>query len=1201
MIDTEWFREVLAEELDLDPAEIEELTDTTDLVELGVNSLKMINVSDRMARQGVRVHFSELLMDSTIGGWVKLAERAGDTDGERTIIDGGRIEGSVIGDAVGGEFPLGTMQHAYWWGRRDDQPLGGVAAHLYVEFDGSSGAVDPQQFAAALSTAARELVDRHPMLRTRILDSGCQRVMPVPSASPLVITDLRDCDPNKVASELDHVRHARSHQLLDLSEGEVWQPALTLLPDGRHRLHVDVDMVAADAMSYRRLTEDFALLAQRALEADGIAEAQDIARGGELPDLGVTYQDYRLDREQVLSDPDSAEHRRVAQDRDWWQDRIPTLPDPPELPFIPEDHREDPMASIRLAATIAPRDYRALQDYARHRGLTPAMVVATVFAGVLGAWSSGDRMLLNMPLFAREPIHQNIHNVVGDFTNSIVVGASTHPLMPFAQAVRELSREVRESAAHSAYTGLNVLRDMSRDRGHPVTANVVYTSGLDLGELFSPLVRELFGVPAHIISQGPQVDLDAQVVDMEDGLLVNWDVRRDCLPTGMVTEMFAAFTAVLRTLATQEAVWDRPLCIPLPQHQADIRREVNATNTTTDLSHPRTLHSPILTHAMAKPEAEALVWEPEKPENNSQQQSLSYGELVQQAGAIAAALQHRGVRPGDTVALQIPRGPHQVIAILGVLLSGAAYLPINVSQPDQRRETILADGEASLLLREEEVCQLISGDLPAVETAVHAAHSALEDPAGGPRSVAYVLFTSGSTGRPKGVEVSHAAAANTLDSITHRFALGDMSGAKNPPTTIALSAYDFDLSVLDLFLPLACGGRVVLLRAEQALDAMAWSRLIADHRVNVLNCAPGLIGMLQDVAEPKDLATLSVILTGGDRVPPALAHAMRRAIPGLTFVGLGGATEAAIHSTMQIVDDNLPSAFSTVPYGTPLDNVQMRVVDAAGGDAPDLVAGELWIGGASLAEGYRGDPERTADRFVTIDGYRWYRTGDMARYQPDGTVEFLGRRDNRVKIRGFRVELGEVESALEHLDAIEAATALVTSEGHLVAGIQPVAGEQPTEDEIRHRLLTLLPTHMVPQTVAIMESLPVTANGKKDRTAIARAVDQVKAASHVQEEVHGPDGPVQEALLYILSEVLGQPATNVTADFFELGGDSIQATAYTARVREFLGVRKMTIADVLEYPSVIALSERLASLEEDPGALLNSAELLVTLATGELP
>lgn len=1163
MIDAAWLRERLADELDLDPTEAEELTEDTDLIGLGLDSLRVLAISDALARAGVRVHFSELVMDPTFGGWLAVIAAA----------DPAAIPELARSDDPGdGEFPLATMQHAYWLGRGQEQRLGGVAAHLYVEFDGSHE--DPEAFTDVLRTATSALLRRHPMLRTAVLDTGFQRVLPVPEDCPLVVHDLRYSSAEEIERRLDELRSDYSHQLLDLSSGQVWLPVLTLLPGGRHRFHLDVDMVAADAMSYRQLTEDLACLMQGTLTTGDAS----------LPPLTMTYRDYLLAQQRILESPGPAQSRRREQDRQWWQSRLDLLPEPPGLPFIPEELRTEPHRSIRLAATLSATEYQALQERAHRRSLTPAMVVATAFTQVLGRWSDTGRMLLNMPLFAREPVHPEVDLVVGDFTNSMMVSASTSR-EDFTRAVRDLSREVHTAAAHSSYTGLEVLRDLGRRRGHPVTANVVYTSGLDLGDLFSPRVREIFGTPIHIISQGPQVDLDAQVVEFDKGMLLNWDLRRDALPPGVAEDMFAAFMETLRRLATSDEAWDQPCLIDLPASQRQVRDEVN--NTALELPE-RTLHEAVIEQAQRTPGAPALRWRDEQ----GLARELTHEQMLCQAGALARALRGQGVIPGDTVALQLPRGPQQIIAILGVLLAGAAYLPLGMNQPERRRDQVMVDGQAVTLVTSREVEAALTAGIPTLEVVVAEAAPVM------PEAVAYVLFTSGSTGRPKGVEVSHAAASNTLDSLISRF---DLMGRS--PVTLALSAYDFDLSVLDLFLPLALGGHVVLVDEHQAMDAVVWAELVSEFKVTLLGCAPALVGMLLEAARPDQLASLQLVLTGGDRIPPTLAHAFRAAVPGLVFVGLGGATEAAIHSTAYIVDDSLPRETTAVPYGKPLDNVTMRVVGEDGCDAPDHVTGELWIGGRSLAEGYRGDPERTRDSFVLVAGKRWYRTGDLARYRPDGVVEILGRRDNQVKIRGFRVEPGEVEAALESLAEVGAAIVVVSQGTRLAAIAQPAPQiTRPLSTSLlREQLAALLPPHMLPSDIIEVATLPVTSNGKKDR----RAAGQLAARGHREAPVgpdgeDGPRGTVELALSYLLGQVLNSEVHSATRDFFDLGGDSVLATSYTARVREFLGVGTMKVADVLEHRSIRELADRLRHIHPRVHELENTAALLVEVATGDV-
>lgn len=460
-----------------------------------------------------------------------------------------------------------------------------------------------------------------------------------------------------------------------------------------------------------------------------------------------------------------------------------------------------------------------------------------------------------------------------------------------------------------------------------------------------------------------------------------------------------------------------------------------------------------------------------------------------------------------------------------------------------------------------------------------------------PNAHAYLLFTSGSTGEPKGVEVSHRAAANTIDAIATRFAIGAED------RFIGLSALSFDLSVLDIFGPLSLGGALVCVDEEIDRDAAAWASLIADTRVSVINCAPGLIGMLLDIATAEQLSSLRLVLTGGDRVKTQLGQRMRQLVPGLRFVGLGGTTETAIHSTVCEVTDDFSAKWANVPYGTPLANVRLRVVNERGEDCPDWVLGELWIGGAGVAAGYRGDSARTADQFVEVDGVRWYRTGDLARYLPDGTVDFLGRADHQVKIRGYRVELGEVESALTALPDIREAVAVITESARLAVA---VTAYRPIDtDRIGDELRDLLPAYMIPEFIEVLGDIPLTGNGKLDRSAIRRLLasgDTDAGTCYVP-----PADEVEAAVEYIAAQVLGLDKVGVDTDFFEIGGNSILATTLTAKIRGLLAVSGFGVTSVLEGRTVRRISAALSAAEQTPSRLTQVCRILLELAEVTIP
>jgi mycobactin phenyloxazoline synthetase len=1100
-------RALVAELVEEDPADV---GDHDDLFELGLQSIALMRLVARWRDEGRQVGFGELAARPTVAGWAELLT-AGAPPAEPVV----RPEPARdAGD--GAEFPLALLQHAYWAGRDPAQPLGGVAPHLYLEFDGPG--LDPERLRSALE----RLVHRHDMLRARITDNGRQEILPAGRFDRLTVHDLRTVDPTERADRLAAVRTEMSHELLPIERGEVFRVAVSLLPDGA-RLHLDVDMVAVDAVSYR------------------VALA-DLARFYERPELAaeppaVTYRDYLAAR--PASRREAAEAARAH-----WTERLPTLPGAPELPTVSAD---GPARAERLALTLGGAEREAFFAACRRHALTPAAVVATVFAEVVGAWSATPRFLLNVPLFDREPVHPDIDQVVGDFTGSVLLEVDLTGPATFLERARSVQRRLHADAERAAYSGVEVLRDLGRVAGEQVLAPVVFTSGLDLGELFDERTRGLFGELVWTISQGPQVLLDAQITEVDGRILVNWDIRADRFPDGVPRAMFDAFAGLVRDLA-QDVTWTVPVPALLPPAQAAVRARVNATD------HPhvppaRTLHGAFFAAAPGRSDPAVIA----------AGTTLTHAELAERALRVAGGLRASGVAPGDPVAVTLPRGPDQVVAVLGVLAAGGCYVPVGVEQPAARVARIAA----------------VSGHRLAITTASLAgllAAEPLDEPVEpDPEQVAYLLFTSGSTGQPKGVEVPHRAATATIDDLARRFALGPAD------RTLAVSALDFDLSVFDLFAVLGVGGAVVVLDEGEQRDPDRWATLVREHGVTVLNCVPALLDAL--LAAGHDLGpSLRQVLLGGDRVGTDLPGRLRERVPGCGFAGLGGTTETAIHSTIQDVPGAVPTSWRCVPYGTPLDGVRLRVVDHLGRDAPDHVAGELWIGGAGVAHGYRGDPERTADRFLRVDGLRWYRTGDLGRYLPDGTVEFLGRGDDQVKINGFRIELGEIEAAAAALPGVRRAVAVVVGDRDTVLALAVHGAPDLDPDAVSRELPAALPPHMVPHAVVALETVPLSANGKVDRTAVRRLV-----AERVGDgtDLVPPDSALERVLAGVFAEVLETGPVGVQTSLFALGGDSVLVTVIVSRLRELLDTDAVSARTVFAQPTVRGLAAALREREPD--------------------
>jgi amino acid adenylation domain-containing protein len=863
-----------------------------------------------------------------------------------------------------------------------------------------------------------------------------------------------------------------------------------------------------------------------------------------LPPIDVSFRDYLTQVRPTAED----ERRATAH----WRRRIAELPPPPSLPLVkPLADIESPRFT-RRTTRLAPERWNALKDQARRHGLTPSTLLLALYGEVLTAWSGTDAVTVTLTLFNRREAHPHINRVLGDFTSLAPAGyrRAAAALLP---AAAELQRHQAEDLDHRDVSAAWLLRETARSLGGELAAPVVFTSALGVGDGVSMDLSDAFPARVWGVSQSPQVCLDNQVTEEAGALCVTWDAVEEPFAEGVLDAMFDAYRRLLDHVADHGP--DAPLPDLLPAAARATRAEANATEA--DIP-SRVLHAGFFEQSRLRPEAVALV----HADATGRTTAMTYRELAELALRIAASLAQRGVRPGDAVAVSLPKGTDQIAAVLGVLAAGGAYVPVGVEQPPLRRSRILEAAEASIVLDHDAVAKALQTEPLSAPVPT--------DPA----ALAYVIFTSGSTGEPKGVEISHAAAWNTIADVNARHGIGPGD------RVLALSALDFDLSVYDVFGLLAAGGTVVLPAEEDRREPARWRELVRDHGVTVWNTVPVLLDMLlaADRSGEGALARLRVALVSGDWVGLDLPARLRMATAGrCRFTALGGATEAAIWSNAFTVHA-VPAHWTSIPYGHPLANQRYRVCDTAGRDAPDLVPGELWIGGAGVALGYRGDRPRTAEKFVDRDGTRWYRTGDLGRYWPDGTLEFLGRADEQVKIGGNRIELGEVEHALRGHPAVARAAA-VTLGARGAATLVAFVTTDPTvrsldnlADILTGWLVDRLPPYAIPTRITVLDALPLTANGKTDRAALR---DRAHDAAPPDTAADPPQGDVEQALAALWAEHLGQAPSDRHVNFFTAGGDSLAAIRVAAAIEQRFGVRVPT-RQFLAAPTVAALAARIA-------------------------
>jgi amino acid adenylation domain-containing protein len=672
------------------------------------------------------------------------------------------------------------------------------------------------------------------------------------------------------------------------------------------------------------------------------------------------------------------------------------------------------------------------------------VLLISAFSRVLGRWSKSRRFTLNLTLFNRLPIHEQVEALVGDFTSLTLleIDSGGESLVSFA---RSIQAQLWSDMEHRYFDGVEVLRLLNRQAhsGKPVLMPVVFTSALGLGgrhgeNRIGPLARALSPSAAEenfSITQTSQVWLDNVVSEAGGALTITWDALEELFPAGVLDAMFAAYRQLLEGLATGALKMTDVCEVALPEEQAERRRAVNSTHAELpDLL----LQNLFREQVRRRPHAPAVI---------SGELTLDYEGLNRYANAIARLLKDRSARPNELVAVVMTKGWEQVAAVMGILYSGAAYLPIDGGLPEERIAMLLAQGEARIALTQTDVerrlswlsgVEVIAVDGGCIDRDSKAAETI--SPAR-PEDLAYVIFTSGSTGVPKGVMIDHRGAVNTVVDVNRRFRVGEGD------RVLGLSSLSFDLSVYDIFGVLGAGGTLVLPDRSLERDAAHWADLVARHGVTIWNTVPILAQLYADelAKAPRARAgkSLRLVLLSGDWIPLQLPERLRAHCPDALLVSLGGATEASIWSNFHVID-GIDGAWTSIPYGKPLANQRFHVLGEDLAACPDWVAGTLYIAGEGLAKGYWRDEEKTRWSFLyhPVTRERLYRTGDLGLYWPDGTLEFLGREDTQVKVRGHRIELGEIEAVLSQYERIAGAAVVARgerSDRRIVAYVVPAS------------------------------------------------------------------------------------------------------------------------------------------------------------------
>ncbi|WP_055588176.1 non-ribosomal peptide synthetase, partial [Streptacidiphilus griseoplanus] len=966
---------------------------------------------------------------------------------------------------------------------------------------------------AALEAAFTAVVARHDALRTRFEAVCGEPRAVVEDPSPLLIRQVGAAS----TEEAEQIVARWANMRFDLAAGPPFLVGLVRLAPDDHVLCVVLHHINGDGWSFNILRDEIAAHYAGRPPADPAPQYSELVAAADEP-----------------ADPT------------WWIERLAGAPDlelPTDRPRPAERTTSGGEVRFQLSAGVVAE----VRDLARQARCTPYMVLLAAYQVLLARHSGQQEFCVGTPAAGRG--RPELERVIGFLSTTLVLRCDLTADPAFGELLRATRRNVLAALSHPdvpferLVAALAVERDLSRTPLYQAMF-ALHTHG-DVEEPLPGLAAEPFPLGWHSARCDLSLDLYEQP---DDSLLACLIYSTDLFDHGTAERMAERFQQLLGSLLADPGRTVGRLELLPPAERALLHSWNDTAVEVPELS----LVDLVLARAEAAPEAVAVV---------SGTRVLTYRQLVAAASGLAQELAGRGVRRGSRVAVQSSRRAEMVVALLGVAMSGAAYVPIDPEYPEARITYVVRDCGAALALTDADLDHVL--DLPAAPAAVRR-------PA--PEDTAYVLYTSGSTGNPKGVVVPHRALANFLH------AMESLVGSTPQDRWLALTSLSFDISALELYLPLVTGGRVVVADGDTARDGAALARLVRDEGVTHVQATPSGWRLLLTGDLPRVTA-----LTGGEPLPQKLAVELRSRVTRL--VNVYGPTETTIWSTAWEV----PQQPRRITVGRPIANTTVHVVDAHDALAPIGVPGELLIGGAGVADGYLGRPELTAERFVDRDGERVYRTGDVVRRLPDGTLEFFGRSDDQVKLRGHRIELGEIAAALETHPGVRQAVVAVRDENLVAFHVaEDGAGDGPGEGTgpgaLREHLSRQLPGYMVPTQYVRLDALPLTPNGKVDRKALPHPGDVPRSAGRP------PRTDAERVVASVVTEVLGVEDVQADDDFFALGGHSLRAAMLTARLAARTGAQ-IPVSEVFRQSTVAELALLVESAT--PGAVTGPVPLPV--------
>ncbi|GGH50431.1 hypothetical protein GCM10008014_15540 [Paenibacillus silvae] len=1000
-----------------------------------------------------------------------------------------------------------------------------------------------------LQQSLSRIVDRHESLRTIFKDIDGTPVQLINSKTELNINiiDLSD----NLTDERDTIAHTilrkEARHKFELSEGPLFRVSLIKLETEKYILLLNLHHIVSDAWSNEILLQELAVLYDSILHG----------RTAPLNDLPYQYVDFSVWQRELMHG--SKLHEEMAYWKTQLGGELPVLQLPTDRPRSKNQTFRGKNKRFQLSDEL----YKELKQLSQHTGTSLNMTLLAAFKVLLHRYTGQNDILIGSPISGRN--YEGVEKMIGFFVNTLVFRtniSSEQSFGEFLQHVREVSLDAfsnQNVPFEKLVEEIQPNRDTSTSPLFQVMFSMLNSSAPALA--LSGLVLE----PVDLEADVAKYELSLAITENENKIEASFDYNIDLFDDETISRMTQHYLTILNGIVSNPncMIGELPILTEIEKQKFlvdwNIREEAKVTyESLADLFESRVEHSP---------DTLAVVY------GNRQ---LTYHELNERANQLANHLHKFGVRDNQLVGIMVERSLEMIVGILAILKAGGAYLPIEPNLPKERIQYMLNDSEVQLLLTQKNWQDdfLFSGDTIDLEDErIYQGNANNPAPMNRLSNYAYVIYTSGSTGKPKGVMVTQRNVLHILNVLGQLYPFGsnDVYLLKTP--------FTFDVSVSEIFGWISGGGKLAILKPQDEKDPLRLFEAIKDYKVTHVNFVPSMLHSflerLKDKTQEK-LPALRYVFSAGEALQKESAKMFFEVLQGVELVNLYGPTEITIYATNYSVKEELPK--SSIPIGRPLPNTTAYVVNGKLQMQPLGVPGELCISGLGLTEGYINKQALTEEKFVYAPWNpteRMYRTGDLVRWLPNGDLEYLGRIDDQIKLRGIRIELGEIQSVLESHPLIRECVVLV-KEDHkhdqrLVAYIVLKQGESFNSGEIRQFLRKILPEYMVPSTLINLNEIPLSPNGKIDRAALPNPKSEDVVGNS---EFTSPQNPMEEILAGIWSQVLGLERVGIHDNFFELGGHSLLAIQVLSRLRNAVGA-EVPVQSIFNYPTIFEFASQI--------------------------